>query len=108
MSLLIDKQDRFVGMVANLILFARELGYQVTFGEALRTKEQAEIYAKAGKGIKASKHCTRLAVDLNFFRSGKWVQGRENLEAMGLHWEALGGRWGGRFRAYDDSGHFEV
>jgi hypothetical protein len=108
MSELVAKQSKFSGMVANLIQFAQELGYQVTLGEAWRTKEQAEIYAKQGKGIKASKHCQRLAIDLNFFRGGVLVLGKENLETFGLHWEALGGIWGGRFKRYDDSGHFEI
>lgn len=108
MSDLIDRQSKFSGMVANLIQFAQELGYKVTLGEAWRTKEQAEIYASQGKGIKASKHCQRLAIDLNFFTGGKLVTGKERLETFGLHWEALGGIWGGRFTRYDDSGHFEL
>jgi len=108
MSALVEKQSKFAGMVANLIEFAQQLGYQVTLGEAWRTKEQSELYASQGKGIKASKHCQRLAIDLNFFRGGVLITGKTDLEAMGLHWEALGGIWGGRFKRYDDSGHFEV
>jgi hypothetical protein len=89
------KQARFARMVANLILYADRIGYDVTFGEAYRSDEQAVINAKGatgrediaqrieathpdlaaalrnnGKaaGIAASLHCDRLAVDLMLFR----------------------------------------
>ena len=104
----VDKQAKFLLMVCNLVEFATELGYQVTGGELLRTPEQAAIYASQGKGIKNSLHISKLAIDLNFFRQGKLITGRVNLECMGLHWKALGGRWGGDFKWIDDSSHFEL
>lgn len=108
MSLLVDRQSAFLLNVCRLVQFATELGYKVTIGEAERTKEQAELYYKQGKGILSSKHCSRLAVDLNFYKAGKLVNNRVSLDAVGSFWEHLGGIWGGRFKKYDDSRHFEA
>lgn len=108
MSALVDRQSLFLLNVCKLIQFAIELGYQVTVGEAERTKEQAAIYAKNGTGILSSKHCSRLAIDLNFYRSGKLISDKVSLDAIGCYWESLGGIWGGRFKKYDDSRHFEA
>ena len=109
MSKLVDKQSQFLLMVCKLVHFATDLGYQVTGGELERTREAAALNAKQCDGILNSKHCSRLAIDLNFYRGGKYViPSRVNLEAIGSYWESLGGRWGGRFTKYDDSGHFEL
>ena len=62
-----EQQAAFARDVAKLINWIFDNGHSVTFGETFRTPEQAEIYAKEGKGIKDSLHCKRLAVDLNLF-----------------------------------------
>jgi len=108
MSKLVDKQSQFVAMVMQLIKFAHDLSYQVTFGEAERSEETAMMYFKKGIGIINSKHCQRLAIDLNFYKQGKLIDDRVSLESIGLYWESLGGIWGGRFKKYDDSRHFEM
>lgn len=108
MSSLVARQSAFLQNVCKLVKFATDLGYQVTFGEAWRTREQAAIYAKRKQGIADSLHCDRLAVDLNFYRGGQLVIGKNNLESIGLFWESLGGVWGGRFTKYDDSNHFQA
>ncbi len=46
-----EKQQLFTVMVANLIHWAEEHGYRLTFGEAYRTPEQAALNAKKGSGI---------------------------------------------------------
>jgi len=107
MSKLVDRQDSFMRKVLLVIEFAHEMSYQVTFGEAERTPEMAKIYASKGIGIQASKHCDRLALDLNFYKSGKLVSDKVNLESIGMYAESLGLTWGGRFKKYDDSRHFE-
>ncbi|HBW2562927.1 TPA: M15 family peptidase, partial [Salmonella enterica] len=45
-----EKQQLFTIMVANLIHWAEEHGYRLTFGEAYRTPEQAALNAKKGSG----------------------------------------------------------
>ncbi|MBG5987156.1 M15 family peptidase, partial [Proteus vulgaris] len=60
-----EKQRKFTRMIADLIIFAYDNGYELTFSEAYRTPEQAKLNAKSGTGIKNSLHTQRLAVDFN-------------------------------------------
>ena len=100
-----DKQAKFTVMIANLILWADERGYKLTFGEAYRTQEQAELNAKSGRGIRNSLHTQRLAVDFNLFIDGQYKTGSESYKPLGEYWESLGGAWGGRF---NDGNHFSL
>ncbi|EOO8866483.1 M15 family peptidase, partial [Escherichia coli] len=43
-----EKQQLFAVMIADLIHWAQEHGYRLTFGEAYRTPEQAALNAKTG------------------------------------------------------------
>ncbi|EFL5592385.1 M15 family metallopeptidase, partial [Escherichia coli] len=67
-----EKQQLFAVMIADLIHWAQEHGYRLTFGEAYRTPEQAALNAKSGKGIRNSLHTLRLAVDFNLFINGEY------------------------------------
>ncbi len=102
-----QKQRRFTRMVALLIEFAYSRGYEMTFGEAFRTKEQAAIYAKAGTGSLNSNHCIRLAVDCNLFKDGEYLTASESYAPLGEYWESIGGAWGGRFKR-PDGNHFSL
>ncbi|ELU1437153.1 M15 family metallopeptidase [Providencia rettgeri] len=102
---MVDKQNRFTGMVAKLIIFAQANGYQLTFGEAFRTKEQAALNEKSGKGISKSLHTERLAVDFNLFKDGKWLTASSDHKPLGEYWESIGGSWGGRF---NDGNHYSL
>ena len=92
---------------AKLIQQAVVLGYTVTLGEAWRTAQQAALNAAVGTGIVHSLHIERLAIDLNFFKSGIWVTDGSELQDIGSWWEALGPQhyWGGRF---GDGNHFSI
>ena len=103
--MLSEKQDKFTGMIADFIQRVRALGYEITFGEAYRTPEQAALNAKKGTGIKNSLHTVRLAVDFNVFKDGEYLTGTGELETIGIIWEHLGGTWGGRF---GDGNHFSL
>lgn len=103
---MVEKQARFAYMVSQFIQKSEEIGYLLTFGEAWRPEIVAEMYAKMGKGISNSLHCLRLAVDLNAYFEGKWLDASENwhishLEQLGKLWESMGGSWGGRFQKRD-------
>lgn len=74
-------------MVALLIQFGTEKGYEFSFGDA---------WAKTGH-IENSFHYDRLAIDLNLFKDGKWLKKTKDHLPLGLFWESLGGSWGGRF-----------
>jgi len=104
-----ERQFIFALNVAKLIEYIYSQGYTVTFGEAYRTPEMAEIYAKQGKGIKNSLHTKRLAIDLNLFKDGKYLSDVESHRMFGVYWEKLHphNRWGGRFRI-GDGNHYEM
>ena len=112
-----EKQVKFTVMVANLITWGDSLNMSLTFGEAYRTDEQQMIHKANGKSkVDHSRHQDRLAVDFNLYIDGIYITDKEFYRPLGEKWEALGGRWGGRFGIktdeYEekigwDSGHFE-
>ncbi len=90
MKTLRKQQSEFARKISLLILYAYELGYEITLGDA---------YAKSGH-IKNSFHYKRLAIDLNLFKNGEYLTSTKAHEPLGLFWESLdpqcswGGRWG--------------
>lgn len=103
-----EKQQLFTRLIAQLILWADEKGYRLTFGEAYRTPEQAALNAKKGSGISNSLHTKRLAVDLNLFINGQYQTDSAAYLPLGEYWESLGGSWGGRFKSRPDGNHFSI
>lgn len=104
-----ESQQKFAQDVVALLLYMLNQGYKFTFGETMRTKEQAELYAKQGKGIKNSLHCKRLAIDINLFDpQGEFLSKSEDHTLFGEYWESLSpvNRWGGRFTR-PDGNHYE-
>jgi len=102
-------QALFARNVGKLLNYIFTHGYQCTFGEAYRTKEQALLDAKNCKGIKNSLHCHRLAIDINLFQGGIYENSTDSYEQIGIFWESLNpkNRWGGRFKTISDANHFE-
>ncbi|ENF4758478.1 M15 family peptidase, partial [Escherichia coli] len=83
-----EKQQLFAVMIADLIHWAQEHGYRLTFGEAYRTPEQAALNAKTGKGIRNSLHTLRLAVDFNLFINGEYQTDTDAYRPLGEYWES--------------------
>ncbi len=129
-----QKQSRFARMIADLIRKATAMGYEVTFGECFRTDEQAEINAlgQSGRlriaqlvraefpllakkienngkanGIRNTAHGNRLAIDLNLFKDGVFLDTSEAHRPLGEWWETQSpdARWGGRF---GDGNHYSL
>jgi aryl carrier-like protein len=102
-------QEEFAMAVGVLLSKAKEMGYAVTFGEAYRTPEQAAWNAAHGSGIKNSLHTRRLAVDLNFFKSGELISDSAQLADIGAWWKRQGPMycWGGDFPR-PDGNHFSI
>ena len=99
-----QKQSRFAKMVPRLIDKAFELGYEVTFGDAYRDPRlHGPIGTKLGYGHSKSLHKLRLAIDLNLFKGGEFLQTTEDHSVLGTWWESIGGTWGGR---YNDGNHY--
>lgn len=110
---MITDQAAFLLDFCKLIEYATSLGFQVTAGELLRTKEQQDLYVKTGKSkTMNSRHLEKMAGDLNFFQNGKWINGlpaKESaaiLKKVGVFWESLSphNRWGGSWRGLIESG----
>ena len=136
---LFQKQVLFVQLLPKLFTFAQDSGYQLTLGEAYRTDEQAElnamgpvlrgrvadmlssVYPVLGTkirnnpriiGARNSLHTVRLAIDLNLFRSGIYLEDTDSFKPLGDYWKTLHplARWGGDFGppAGPDGGHFSL
>lgn len=88
-----EQQRIFTKKVALLILYAYELGYELSFGDA---------WAKTGH-IDGSFHYKRLAIDLNLFKNGVYLTRTDQHQPLGEFWESIGGTWGGR---WEDGNHY--
>ena len=109
METLQQKQSRFVRLVARLIDQATAFGFELTFGEAYRTPEQAKWNQQAGVGIANSLHTTRLAVDFNLFINGVYQSDSAAFKPLGDYWKTLAPDccWGGDFKK-PDGNHFSI
>jgi len=103
-------QRVFTRCVAELILHAYELGYEVSLGDAYRDPRVHGDWGVRGSYSAArSVHKLRLAVDLNLFRDGEYLTATADHRPLGEWWEKKGEevglplRWGGRF---SDGNHY--
>lgn len=101
-----QKQRKFTRMVADLIVFAYEQGYELTFGDAFRDpRVHGPVGQKKSYSSANSLHKERLAVDFNLFKDGNFLTSSEDHRPLGEYWESLGGSWGGRF---EDGNHYSL
>lgn len=102
-----EKQSVFARLIGTLIAFIYESGYEMTFGEAYRSPEEAARLAKLGLGIKTSLHTSRLALDVNLFKDGVYLSTEEGHRPIGEWWEHQHPlcRWGGR---WGDGNHYSL
>jgi len=91
------QQFQFTFLIGQLINYAYNNGYTLTFGDA---------YANHGHK-KGSFHYNRLAVDFNLFRNGVYLFETADYLMLGEFWESIGGTWGGRFKNKDGC-HFSL
>ena len=103
-----ERQSNFARMAADLIIHAFEMGFTVTLGDAFRDPRlHGAMGEKKGYGAANSFHKQRLAIDLNLFKDGKYLEGTEAHRPLGEWWESQGGSWGGRF-ASRDGNHYSL
>ena len=129
-----EQQKLFTRLITKLLAYAFELGFEITFGEAYRSDEQAEINSLGqegrekvaalvqglfpelanrirnnGKnnGIRLSIHQDKLAIDLNLFKNGEYLPDAESHRPLAEFWETLHPlcRAGYRFR---DANHYSL
>jgi len=98
----VEQQNKFATHVAQLILKAQEMGYQVSLGDAYRDPRlHGRMGEKKGYGAANSFHKVRMAIDLNLFKDGKFLSSTEDHAKIGSWWESIGGTWGGNFKNKD-------
>ena len=99
-----EKQSRFALAVSRLIQHAFDMGYEVTLGDAYRDpRVHGAMGIKLSYSHPKSAHKIRLAIDLNLFKDGVFLEGTEAHRPLGEWWESQGGTWGGRFK---DGNHY--
>ena len=107
-----EKQELFSLLWGNFILWCASRGIRIRQRELWRTKEQAELYAAQGKGIKNSLHTIGLAIDAYFSIDGKVTFDPKDYEEAGRYWESLHPlcRAGVFFKGKvsRDAGHFSI
>lgn len=99
-------QRKFTRMIADLIIFAYDNGYELTLGDAFRDpRVHGSVGEKKSYSSANSNHKIRLAIDLNLFKDGVFLTSSEDHKPLGQYWESIGGSWGGRF---DDGNHYSL
>ena len=99
-------QADFARLVPRLIDHAFALGFTVTLGDAYRDPRVfGPLGQKRGYGHPSSAHKQRLAIDLNLFRDGKFLDSTEDHRPLGEWWKQQHplARWGGDF---SDGNHY--
>lgn len=101
-----DKQRAFTRCLALLIEYAYQNGYELTVGDAYRDPRVfGHVGDDVGYGNPKSCHKSRLAMDFNLFKDGKYCTRTEDHQPLGEYWETLHplATWGGRF---NDGNHY--
>lgn len=100
------KQSEFAKLVGKLILKAYDLGFEVTLGDAYRDpRVHGAMGVRKSYSHPKSAHKIRLAIDLNLFKNGEFLETSDDHRPLGEWWEKQHpmARWGGRF---DDGNHY--
>lgn len=101
-----QKQRKFTRMIAQLIDYAYQNGFELTFGDAYRDPRlHGDVGVKKSYSSANSLHKSRLAVDFNLFKNGQYLTTTEAHRSLGEYWESIGGTWGGR---WNDGNHYSL
>jgi len=99
-------QRRHPPMIAKLIVWAYDHGYELTWEDAFRDpRVHGGLGEKVAYGHKNSAHKNRLAIDFNLFKDGEYLTSTEDHRPLGEFWESIGGTWGGHFA---DGNHYSM
>ena len=96
-----QKQRLFTRLTGLLIEFAYENGYELTYGDAYRDPRAfGQVGEKRLYSSSNSVHKSRLAVDFNLFKDGKFLTSSEDHRTLGEFWKTLHPDccWGGDFK----------
>lgn len=105
-----EEQSQFALDIVRLLLWASEQGYEYTLGEVQRPVEMQQIYYKSGRSkTMNSMHLKKCAADIFFFKNGRLLASKEEVQPIGNHWESMCAQnsWGGNWKSFKDVPHFE-
>jgi hypothetical protein len=104
-----QKRSRFSRAVPLLLQYMTARGYEYTINEVVRTRAQAAANAASGAGISNSLHLDGLAIDVNLFKDGVFLESSDAHLPFGQFWKSLGDDyfWGGDF-AKKDGNHYSL
>lgn len=103
-----QKQELFATLVPRLLDHIHSLGYQTRLGDLFRDPRVfGAVGETKGYGHAKSAHKNKLALDVNLFLDGVFLQDSESHAVFGAYWESLHPlcRWGGRF---NDGNHYSL
>lgn len=99
-----EARCRFTEALCELVLHARELGYEMAFAEGM---DRITAKDPTTDHMKGSLHELGLAQDIDLYKDGIYLKETADHAALGAWWEALGQNhglplvWGGRFKNPD-------
>jgi hypothetical protein len=105
-----EQRVLFTRLICEFGVWAFQNGYNLAFGEVVRTKAQAVANSTSGAGISNSLHLDGLAVDFNMYldldRDGTeddYVTDSALHKPLGEKWKSMHplNRWGGDFKKPD-------
>jgi len=108
---ILEKQQYFAELTIQLFEYILKQKYKFTYGEAYRPQEMQDLYWKQGKTrTRNSQHGKRLAIDVNLFMDGVYLNKTEDYAFLGTYWQSLDPLcvWGGSWRQFKDGNHFEL
>ena len=103
-----EQQRLFTRLIADLVVWAYNNGFELTYGDAYRDKRVFGYFGSSqGYGRARSLHKMRLAVDFNLFINGVYQRSTDAHRPIGEQWESMHHlcAWGGRF---DDGNHYSM
>lgn len=104
------RQELFMRLLGVLLVWLEAEGYKVRGGELLRDPRIAQMNDVNGTGISNSLHIEKLAIDLNIFKNGVWLNKTEDHAPIGAKWKSLHPlcAWGGDFHPKPDGNHYSI
>ena len=105
-----SEQSKFAFDLMRFLLWASDQGYEYTLGEVQRPVEMQKIYFETGRSKTMNgMHLKKCAADVFFFKEGKLLTTKEEMQPLGNHWEAMcvANTWGGNWKSFKDIPHFE-
>jgi len=93
----------------DLVNAARAAGWPLWISSGRRSETEQRRHVAAGRSrTLSSRHLTGRAFDVDVLGLGRDEIPKEFFDALGAYGEALGLKWGGRWRDPYDPGHFEL